>query len=263
MKRVFFIFYCLFFIVLGYFGMYIAQEYYRNNGQKQHKILVMMSSYKRPLLLSGQIIRFEKQTYQNFDISVSIKGAPENWVRATFMQEWKPLMDKGRLFVRFDENKNQLSNHLDTVRDVDIEKYDYFCKVDDDDWYVPTYLEHVNEWLNKSPHVSMSASRDAIVLEEDEKTAKMKIFYGETFGPTMCFSREVIKIALNVEKDSSYLEPHINRERVEYLRKIREDALLDRIARLTGEIQFRNDGVPRVIYGKQYPGVTRQWLGKY
>ena len=74
------------------------------------RILVMISSYKRPLLLSGQIIRFANQTYQNFDISVSIKGAPEDYVKRTFMKEWEPLIKKHKLSVRFDENKNQLSN---------------------------------------------------------------------------------------------------------------------------------------------------------
>ncbi len=263
MKKLSFILYCLFFIGIGYFGTAVGVQYYTSVFPKKHKILVMISSYKRPLLLSGQIIRFQNQTYQNFDISVSIKGAPENWVKKMFMQEWQPLMAKGRLFVRFDENKNQLSNHLDTLRDIDLDKYDYFCKVDDDDWYVPTYLEHVNDWLNKNTDIAMSASRNAAVLEEDENTAKMKMFYGETYGPTMCFSREVMKIAFEVEKDASALEPYIDAKTVEFLRDRREDNLLDRIAKRTGKIQFRNDGIPRVIYGKQYPGVTRPWLGKY
>lgn len=263
MKKLSFILYCLFFMGIGYFGTAVGVRYYTSVFPKKHKILVMISSYKRPLLLSGQIIRFQNQTYQNFDISVSIKGAPENWVKKMFMQEWQPLMDKGRLFVRFDENKNQLSNHLDTLRDIDLDKYDYFCKVDDDDWYVPTYLEHVNDWLNKDTDIAMSASRNAAVLEEDENTAKMKMFYGETYGPTMCFSREVMKIAFEVEKDASALEPYIDAKTVEFLRDRREDNLLDRIAKRTGKIQFRNDGIPRVIYGKQYPGVTRPWLGKY
>lgn len=263
MKKFYFILYCLFFIAIGYFGTALGVKCYKSFALKEHKILVMISSYKRPLLLSGQIIRFQNQTYQNFDISVSIKGAPEDWVRRMFMQEWQPLMDKGRLFVRFDENKNQLSNHMDTLRDIDLDKYDYFCKVDDDDWYVPTYLEHVNEWLNKDENISMSASRNAVTLEEDEKTAKMRIFHGEMYGPTMCFSRDVMKTALKVEKDASALEPYIDTETVKYLRHRREDNLLDKIARKAGKIQFRNDGIPRVIYGRQYPGVTRQWLGTY
>ena len=263
MKKVYFILYCLFFIALGYFITYATVRGYQTYGKRNYKILVMMSSYKRPLLLSGQIIRFQNQTYQNFDISVSIKGAPEKWVRRMFMQEWQPLMDKGRLFVRFDENKNQLSNHMDTLRDINMDKYDYFCKVDDDDWYVPTYLEHVNDWLNKDSNIAMSASRNAVVLEEDEKTAKMKLFFGEMYGPTMCFSRDVMKTAFAVEKDASALEPYIDTATVEYLRDRREDSLLDKIAKRTGKIQFRNDGIPRVIYGRQYPGITRPWLGKY
>lgn len=81
MKKLSFILYCLFFIGIGYFGTAVGVQYYTSVFPKKHKILVMISSYKRPLLLSGQIIRFQNQTYQNFDISVSIKGAPENWVK--------------------------------------------------------------------------------------------------------------------------------------------------------------------------------------
>ena len=187
MKKLSIILYCLFFIGIVYFFYSVCFDYYTSVFPKKHKILVMISSYKRPLLLSGQIIRFQNQSYHNFDMSVSIKGAPDIWVRRMFMQEWLPLMNQGRLFVRFDKNKNQLSNHLDTLRDIDLDKYDYFCKVDDEDWYVPTYLEHVNDWLNKDTDIAMSASRNAAVLEEDKNTAKMKRNKGDMIGATMCF----------------------------------------------------------------------------
>lgn len=75
------------FLVIGIYYLY-GLIYPKN------RILVCISSFKRPLLLSGQILRFQNQTYSDFDISVSVKGAPKKMVRSTFMQEWQALIKK-------------------------------------------------------------------------------------------------------------------------------------------------------------------------
>ncbi|MBR5130224.1 MAG: hypothetical protein IKV03_03275 [Alphaproteobacteria bacterium] len=227
--------------------------------QKMHekRILVMISSWKRPLLLSGQIIRFANQTYDNFDISVSVKGANELWVRNTFMQEWQDLMDSGKLRVRFDENKDQLANLLDTTRDIDINDYDYFCKVDDDDWYAPTYLEEVNEWLNKDENISLSHTRKASLLRNGDHEVWMGFNNSVLSGPTMCFSRKVIEAALKIEKDPAALEPLYSRHNVLSKQGIREDAMLHEIGNLLGNPQHRLTSPYNIIYGQQYPSVIR------
>lgn len=229
-----------------------------SNSSDGYKILVMMSSYKRPLLLSGQIIRFTKQTYKNFDVSVSIKGVSEKWVRRTFMQEWGELIDENRLFIRFDKNKDQLSNLLDTVRDIDINKYDYFCKMDDDDWYAPVYLEEVNEWLHKEEGIDVSYTPDTTVLRNGVDSAVMKLNSDLLFGPTLCFSRKVIKLVLEVEKDASVLEGVFPEASVEHLRHKREDTLLHEIAIRVGKEQYRKTSPYHMIFGQQYPSVMRK-----
>lgn len=223
----------------------------------ENRILVMMSSYKRPLLLSGQIIRFANQSYKNFDVSVSIKGVDEDWVRKTFMQEWNSLIDENRLFIRFDKNRDQLSNLLDTVRDIDINKYDYFCKMDDDDWYAPVYLEEVNEWLNKEKDLAVSYTPDTTVLRNIKNKAIMKLNKELLFGPTLCFSRKVIDLVLRAEKDLSVLEDIFPKEKVEELRYRREDTLLHEIAIRIGKEQYRKTSPYNVIFGQQYPSVMR------
>ena len=228
---------------------------------KEHKqdkrILVMISSYKRPLLLSGQLIRFENQTYNNFDISVSIKGCPENYIRQTFMQEWESLIKKGGLRIRFDENKNQLANLLDTVRDINLEAYDYFCKVDDDDWYSPIYLEEVNEWLKKEDNIAISSTRNATVLRNGKTMVQMGTNSTDLSGPTMCFSRGLIKLALELETNLSAAEPYYTAQDILYFRERREDALLHRLAPLVGKVQERSTSPLHIIFGQQYPSVMR------
>ena len=228
-----------------------------SNSSDGYKILVMMSSYKRPLLLSGQIIRFTKQTYKNFDVSVSIKGVSEEYMRKTFIQEWSELINQNRLFIRFDKNRDQLSNLLDTVRDIDINKYDYFCKMDDDDWYSPIYLEEVNDWLHKEEDIDVSYTPDTTVLRNGVDSAVMKLNSDLLFGPTLCFSRKVIDLVLRAEKDVSVLEDIFPKEKVEELRHRREDTLLHEIAIRIGKEQYRKTSPYNVIYGQQYPSVIR------
>lgn len=225
--------------------------------QRQNRFLLCMSSFKRPLFASGQIFRLMNQTYQNFDISLSFKGVDEEWSRLTFEKEWQKLRAEKRLFVRYDENRGQLHNLLDTVRDIDLNKYDYFCKIDDDDWYAPTYLETVNQALNKTDNVSITHSTNAYILTEDISTTHFSRNMSNLSGPTMCFSRKMIQIALEIEKDPNLLQKYLPEEANPGLFIAREDRLLHHIAQNIGKEQLRIDTEPQVIFGWQYRSVTR------
>lgn len=250
-----YVWFVIIFILLALLSIFVIKEY--RESQNDKRILVMISSYKRPLLLSGQLIRFANQTYKNFDISVSVKGAPEWYVRKTFMQEWMPLIKKGKLRVRFDKNKNQLSNLLDTVRDVNLEDYDFYCKIDDDDWYAPTYLEEVNNWLKKENNIAVSFTHKAVVLRNGENVVQMSTNATALSGPTMCISRALIKLAFELEENPSAVEPLCSAKDILYLRERREDALLHKIAPLVGGVQERSSNQYNIIYGQQYPSVMR------
>ena len=252
-SKLFFMFFCWF--CIGYLGQHVYSYLCPKYNEK--RILVMISSWKRPLLLSGQIIRFEKQTYRNFDMSVSVKGASEEWVRATFMQEWQDMINSDKLRIRFDDNKDQLANVLDTVRDVNLDDYDYFCKVDDDDWYAPTYLEEVNEWLNKEDNITLSHSKQATLLRNGDDAVWMGFNTSVLSGPTMCFDRRVIDAALKIEKDPAALEPLYSKDQVLALKEIKEDAMLHQIAEKLGKSQYRMTSPHNIIYGQQYPSVIR------
>ena len=225
---------------------------------KQNRFLLMMSSWKRPMLLSGQILRFMNQSYNNYTISVSIKGAPEDWIRSTFMKEWQPFIDQGNLLVRFDENKEQLSNLLDTIRNIPLNEYDYFCKIDDDDWYAPNYLEEVNKYLNKETGVDISSTRNMVILENGNDEVNMRYSNLDWSGQTICISRKMAKALLEIEENPAAYEPLYPASEVFRLRAKNEDALIHHFIRtIGGKAQERDTPKTDLIYGRQYPSITR------
>ncbi len=225
--------------------------------KKEHRFLLCMSSFKRPIFASGQIFRLMNQTYQNFDISMSLKGVDEGWSNLTFEKEWKKLKEDKRLFVRYDPNRGQFHNFLDTVRDFNLDDYDFYCKIDDDDWYAPTYLETVNNDLNKETGITISHSTNTYILTEDIKSTHFEKSYTGLSGPTMCFSREMIKLFITIEKNPTLLEIYLPSEAHAGHFTIREDRLMHHLAKHIGKEQMRNSTEPQVIYGWQYRSVIR------
>lgn len=252
----------IFCFVMGIGTIQYKDDIYKAVTHKKNRILVCMTSWKRPIFLSGQLLRFKNQTYKNFHISVSVKGVPEKWANATFMKEWQPLIDSGLVSLRFDKNGPQLKNFLDTVRDVDLQQYDYFCKVDDDDWYTPDYLESVNDFLNQEKDIMISRSTNTVILEnrEEKKDAIMYANKNRLTGPTMCLSRPVIEMLLKLEKNPGTLEPDFSRYLISSMQYAHEDRMFDEVAQKLGKAQYRNGGDPKVIYGWQYPSVIRKHL---
>lgn len=225
---------------------------------KKNRFLLMITSWKRPILLSGQILRFINQTYDKYTISVSIKGVPEDWIRSTFYKEWQPFIDKGKLLIQFDENKDQLSNLLDTIRNITLDEYDYFCKIDDDDWYAPNYLEEVNRYLNKEKGVDISSTRNMVILENGEKQVKMNYSHLDWSGQTICISRTMVKALMKIEEDPAAYEPLYPASEVLRLRIRKEDALIHKFIRaIGGKPQERDTPKTDLIYGRQYPSITR------
>ncbi len=230
---------------------------------KNHRFLMCVSSFKRPIFLSGMIYRLLNQSYKNYDISISVKGIKKEWAEKTFMKEWLPLTKNGNVFLRFDENRKQMNNFLDTVRDVDLEKYDYFCKIDDDDWYSPDYLEDINRWLNTVPDAAITRTYNAYILTENTDGVIMFPNNTNLCGPTLCFHRKVIKAALEIEKDPSKMQLYLPNEAWEYLLVWNEDRVLDHLGDAMGAAVVRSGGDPKVMYGQQYRSVMRNINNEY
>ncbi len=224
--------------------------------QTHYRILACVSSFKRPIFISGQVFRLMHQTYP-VDVSLSVKGVPDHFVKTALMQEWKPFIREGRLSVRIDENRDQFSNFLDTVRHVDLNQYDYFCKVDDDDWYGPNYFKHVNDWLNKEPGIAISSTTHTLVIKEGDKFVQVDRNRSNLSGPSMCFSRSVIQTFLDIEKDPTLIQQFLPGIALNSYRGKREDNLFHKLGRAIGPAQERATPQTDLVYGWQYPSVIR------
>lgn len=222
----------------------------------KYRILACISSFKRPIFVSGQVLRLFNQTYP-VDVSLSIKGVPADFVQNVLSSEWKPWIDSGRLILRIDTNKDQFSNFLDTVRDIDLSQYDYFCKIDDDDWYGPDYFKHVNEWLHKDKNIVLSLTTRYLSIRNNTHGVAVSFNKSNLFGPTMCFSREVIKAALEIEKNPNIATRYLPGHPLQSYRKTREDNYLHRLAQVIGFVQKRKTPFFDLSYGQQYPSVLR------
>lgn len=237
-------------------GVYQSQKM----PDKKFKLLVFTYSYKRPLFLSGQILRFFNQTNQNFDMRVSVKGVSAEDAAQTFIREWAPFIQKGRLRVTFDKNKDQMSNLMDALEGVDLNRYDYFCKVDDDDWYAPTYLETLTRHLNTDSDILTSVSMSHYRLLNAPENAYLTYTAATTVGATLCFNREIAQALFTFQKMTpaeQQKELGVHLEQLQTYQSTGEDVLIHQLAQKRGKTQIRNTPVPLFIYGAQYPSITR------
>ena len=249
-------FICL--IILDIFaGIYLQKQKLLAEKTNGKRILACISSFKRPVFLSAQVLRMLNQTYP-IDISVSIKGIPREYAKKTLLQEWDEYIKKGRVIVRFDKNKDQYSNLLDTVRNVDLNKYDYFCKIDDDDWYGPNYFKHVNEWLKKEKEdIALSYTTNNYIIHGGKNNVMISGNITGLMGPSMCFSRELIKLALDLEKYPMKAEKYIPNVAFSEYKEKREDTFLQKLAMYTGNVQERKTPIEDLSFGWQYTSVMR------
>lgn len=228
--------------------------------QKDFRFLLGISSYKRPVFLSGQVLRMMNQTYKNLAVSVSVKGFTQKNADLFLSQEWRPFVEEKRLFVRFDDNKAQFSNLLDTFRDQDLSEYDYVCKIDDDDWYSPDYLEVMNMLLqdrtaDEMPSIIISPMFYQLVKQGG------KVILQKTemvhHGSATCFSKAVAEYLLEVEKLSDDEINKLFEGASERRVNPAEDELIYYLAQQKGApitVQFFGASF---LYNKLYPSVSR------
>lgn len=174
----------------------------RSEGRPDCKIAACLSSYKRLTDLQRQIWCMMDQSYPNLHVFAAVKGIPEGTYRRAVLPLFEHFIQEGRLTMRLFPNKNQLSNFLDTVRDLDISGYDLFAKVDDDDLYGRDYFKSVNKFhLHLPPEFSSFYCGPGEYLNARGGYPLSGNGFFSCFGPTLVFSRDVLEKLMICEEE--------------------------------------------------------------
>lgn len=199
-----------------------------------YKIAVILSSYKRFNELQRQIWCMMDQDYPHlYHLFVAVKGMSENTFRKHLYPQFEHFIKEGKLTLRYFPNKNQLSNILDTVREIDVSAYDLFVKIDDDDIYKHNYLSTINSYHEHLPRGmgSYHSGYGSYLRNVGGFPHFVRDVY-HSYGPTLVFPPEVLKSLFQYENNPSpfsniVLNAPWHPELREY--GFAEDAVIDRI----------------------------------
>lgn len=111
------------------------------------RVLAFTCSRHRPLMLRHCIMQMQRQTFPvDHFIFVNSSEAPD--AKHTAFCYDKFLRDArenavSRVTIQFGKSKTQQENYIAALKLADINKYDIFLKIDDDDIYMREYVEDV------------------------------------------------------------------------------------------------------------------------
>lgn len=173
---------------------------------KKIKVAGMLSSYKRLQDLCRSIYCFMDQDYIDFHLFVAVKGIPESITNTLQLSQFKHFVDEGRLTIRTCPNRNQLSNLLDTIRDLDINDYNLFVKLDDDDFYPRNYIRNIatyhsfftqdiNSYINRTSLDTLCQAENVPLVGSSRCSLKHPL------GPLQAYTKTTINNLFLYEKD--------------------------------------------------------------
>ena len=223
------------------------------------RIAGLLSSYKRFKELQRQIGCMMIQDYAEFHLFVAIKGISEFDFLRIIEPQFRHFVDEGRLTMRLFPNRNQLSNLLDTVRDLDVSSFDLFAKIDDDDIYGYDYFSRLNEFHGMLPEGlgSYHAGIGGFYHPKRGFPAVGEGYFG-LYGPTLVIPKRVLNILFDYEKDPESVLDLFPIEDHDYLRSsfcFHEDALIDFINRRMGAC---NRAVYSEVLGRELSVIVSQ-----
>lgn len=175
---------------------------------KTMRVAACMHSFGRLYELHRQVYAMMDQSYKNFHFFVAVKGFTEEVYKEVILPPIQHFVDEGRLTIRLFPNSNQLTNFVDTVRDLDIGEYELFFKIDDDDLYHRDYIKTVVELMDNHP-VYMSSGHvgvSRVVASAGETVVLSQFTYGQIAGVSIVLSAPCMRRVIEVEGDRDKLQ---------------------------------------------------------
>lgn len=216
------------------------------------KVAVLIYSYKRLVELQHQIYTMLNQDEVPERIFVAVKGFSEYHVNLFLKKKFSRF---NSVVIKCVTNKNQLSNLLDCVRGEDLGLFDYFLKVDDDDFYPADYVARVKRLMNrklvKNPDLMGHAFARVHNLRRQEGSLVFnEVQPGYCFGGTLGFRREVLDFLFQVERNPAVLQD------VTGSGSVAEDQLIQILMRRMGGMYVHRD-LEEYVYNEGTASVMR------
>lgn len=227
--------------VLSKVGIEIEKEQFL---LENPRVAILCCSYKRYEHLVRQLYWSLMQNYDNSKVFFAVKGLDEYQFNRHLLLEFKPYIDSGKLLLRLFPNKNQLSNMIDPIRGEDMDEFDLFVKIDDDDFYSLSYVSDCVALHQQYPVNCSSAIYDREIYT---KTALdltvIKRGGSNIVGNVSTFSRVVMKefadCEKNIEKLRALSMKYYNHENTNFGQN--EDQVLDMLMKNYGLFERKYD----------------------
>ena len=184
------------------------------------RALAFTCSRHRPLMLRHCIMQLQRQSYP-IDHAIYVNSPEDEYPDRTTIHYEALLNDvcnstSGKVLIEYGKTKTFHKNNISALKMIDIDDYDLFFKIDDDDIYLQSYVRDViddfavNRWdysgtcsqglLNGYRWYPEKIQRDLGLGPED-----LALGIRGIMPPSAAFSRKAIRVILEAP-DCDYME---------------------------------------------------------
>jgi hypothetical protein len=195
----------------GRFGLGKVRTWFSRRTNPGVRALAFTCSRHRPVMLRHCIMQFQRQSYP-IDHAIYV-NSPEDELPDRTSLHYEALLDdvrkgeSGKVRIAYGKSKTPHENNIAVLRMMDIDDYDLFFKIDDDDIYLRSYVEDVvddflvNRWdysgtcshglLNGHRWSPQKIQQDLGLAQED-----LDLRIPGFMPPSAAFSRKAIRAIL-------------------------------------------------------------------
>lgn len=174
------------------------------------KVLAFTASMGRPILLRNCCLQMYNQSYP---VTHAVyNNAPEDNQYYNYLNLISDIKEEPHreLVATFGVSKHQHINHINAISLININEYDLFLKIDDDDYYHLDYVKHTvedfvtHQWdfsgcysygLIEDSNYDHKRKIGTLGLSKQDEELGVEMF----MPPTMAFSRKAIKEIINLD----------------------------------------------------------------
>ncbi len=186
------------------------------------KVLAFTASSHRPAFLRSCMLQMQAQTY-GLDHGIFLNSpqyhSPDDGFNYLKLVDDIVIKPGNEVLLAYGKQGHQHFNHMRAISQFDVEQYDLFLKIDDDDVYRCEYVHDVVDDFKQNRWDFSASFSDGIIKKDDYQVFKKgslnDLIINDQSYPSMpgtyAFSRSAIQHIIRLGKthkwDSSYEDP--------------------------------------------------------